>query len=295
MTIDDLERLLNISDAGDARHLAEALIRPFNTLASSQRCQGRLLKHGISYQRGPGNAVFSLYFSKTSSPGSAEVALAEQNIARLYHRSPEAVAQWLTHLTTKIGKPVKSSTSQQYPRVSVDTVESGLLLAQAIDAFLKDKPYQYLTTSDAIQTNEEDRITTDKRIMQAILGRRGQSEFRQRLLQAYNSRCAITGCDVLDTLEAAHITPFAEENNYDISNGLILRSDIHILFDLFLLSIDPATWTVYIAPHLSPFYAALNRTQFSLPTVDSAHPDTSRLLRHYTEWCARCKGVLNYG
>jgi len=73
---------------------------------------------------------------------------------------------------------------------------------------------------------------------QLIKTRRGQSTFRQNLLRTYGGRCQITRCGVEALLEAAHITPHAEFTDYRISNGLLLRADIHTLFDLHLITVD---------------------------------------------------------
>lgn len=78
----------------------------------------------------------------------------------------------------------------------------------------------------------------DEYRQQTIKSRRGQQRFRQALLKAYGGRCVVTGCRVEDLLEAAHITPHADHTDYRVSNGLLLRSDIHTLFDLNLLVID---------------------------------------------------------
>jgi hypothetical protein len=68
--------------------------------------------------------------------------------------------------------------------------------------------------------------------------RRGQPEFRAKLLEAYQRRCAVTGCILEPVLEAAHIIPHSEATDYRTANGLLLRSDIHTLYDLHHLSID---------------------------------------------------------
>jgi hypothetical protein len=78
----------------------------------------------------------------------------------------------------------------------------------------------------------------DVRRMGTIKIRRGQAEFRASLIGAYAGRCAVTGSRIVDLLEAAHILPHAEGTNYRASNGLLLRADIHTLYDLHLLSID---------------------------------------------------------
>ena len=76
--------------------------------------------------------------------------------------------------------------------------------------------------------------------------RRGQRIFRNRLLEAYNNRCCITGCDVDAVLEAAHIYDHAASGINQPENGLLLRSDIHLLFDRNLIKINPGTHTIAI-------------------------------------------------
>jgi hypothetical protein len=72
----------------------------------------------------------------------------------------------------------------------------------------------------------------------AIKARRGQEDFRTRLLAAYGGKCCISGCRVESLLAAAHIRPHAEAPNYDTRNGLLLRADLHTLYDLHLLGVD---------------------------------------------------------
>jgi hypothetical protein len=80
--------------------------------------------------------------------------------------------------------------------------------------------------------------------------RRGQKEFREALLDAYAGRCGITQCDATAVLEAARIVPYAGEHTHRQDNGLLLRSDIHTLFALGLLWIDPASMCVEAAEQL---------------------------------------------
>jgi putative restriction endonuclease len=49
--------------------------------------------------------------------------------------------------------------------------------------------------------------------------------------EAYQRCCAITGERTLPVLEAAHIKPYAEQGPHRLANGLLLRSDLHTLFD----------------------------------------------------------------
>ncbi len=81
----------------------------------------------------------------------------------------------------------------------------------------------------------------DERTLAAIKTRRGQAKFRGALMSEYGNTCQVTGCQVNHVLEAAHIFPHDKETNYRILNGLLLRSDIHTLFDLNLISLDEHT------------------------------------------------------
>jgi putative restriction endonuclease len=65
-----------------------------------------------------------------------------------------------------------------------------------------------------------------------------QGAFRAVVLEAYESRCAITGHRIRPTLEAAHIKPVAAGGLHRVDNGLLLRSDIHTLFDLGYVTVD---------------------------------------------------------
>ena len=69
--------------------------------------------------------------------------------------------------------------------------------------------------------------------------RLGQGAFRVLVTDAYERRCAITGEKTLPVLEAAHIKPVIQEGPHDVRNGLLLRSDMHILFDAGLITVTP--------------------------------------------------------
>ena len=69
--------------------------------------------------------------------------------------------------------------------------------------------------------------------------RLGQGSFRMLVTDAYERKCAITGERVLPVLEAAHVRPYAEGGVHSIENGLLLRSDLHTLFDKGYVTITP--------------------------------------------------------
>ncbi len=72
-----------------------------------------------------------------------------------------------------------------------------------------------------------------------ILPRLGQGSFRVVVADAYNRRCAFTGSPVLHVLDAAHIKPFMQEGPNDVQNGMLLRQDVHTLFDRGYITVTP--------------------------------------------------------
>lgn len=61
--------------------------------------------------------------------------------------------------------------------------------------------------------------------------RLGQSAFRTAVTDAYDRRCAFTGEKTLPALQASHIKPYASSGPHRVDNGLLLRADLHQLFD----------------------------------------------------------------
>jgi hypothetical protein len=80
--------------------------------------------------------------------------------------------------------------------------------------------------------------------------RRGQPQFREKLIRLYRSQCAITGTEVPDVLEACHILLHSKSGINHSDNGILLRSDIHVLFDSGMIRINPSTLTVIVDPTL---------------------------------------------
>jgi putative restriction endonuclease len=69
--------------------------------------------------------------------------------------------------------------------------------------------------------------------------RLGQRSFQAVVLNAYHRRCAISGTHIPPVLQAAHILPVAAGGEHRLDNGLLLRSDVHTLFDRGYLGVDP--------------------------------------------------------
>ncbi|WP_228923425.1 HNH endonuclease [Streptomyces sp. DH7] len=91
--------------------------------------------------------------------------------------------------------------------------------------------------------------------------RRGQDAFRKALVRQYGLICAVTGAAPAEVLEAAHLRPFSNTQHHRVEEGLMLRSDVHRLFDSGLLAID-SRLVVHVAPSLAghELYSALEGT-----------------------------------
>lgn len=127
-------------------------------------------------------------------------------------------------------------------------------------------------------------IDERERAIALVVQRQGQSAFREKLLEIYEYRCAITGCDAVDALEAAHITPYQGEKTNHPANGLILRADLHALFDLGLLAIDSATMSVRLAPQLmQTSYRELASIVVRQPTL-GAYQTSKKSLDLHRSW-----------
>jgi hypothetical protein len=111
---------------------------------------------------------------------------------------------------------------------------------------------------------------TRKRIEAMVVTRLGQPAFREALIRSYQGRCAVTGCDFGDALQAAHLFPYNGQDSNHITNGVLLRADIHNLFDRHLMAIDPESKEVRIAPALhGTAYEMYDGKPAALP--DDAH------------------------
>jgi len=136
---------------------------------------------------------------------------------------------------------------------------------------------------------------TYEQIEAALRAREGQTRFRADLLQIFEGRCIVTGCVVDALLEAAHIEPYSEAQNHRLSNGLILRTDIHTLFDKGLLGIrstGPQRGQVFCSSVLQKdsMYLPLHMKSIALP-VEDAETRGKELKSHFLNFAVN--GGLN--
>lgn len=118
--------------------------------------------------------------------------------------------------------------------------------------------------------------------------RLGQGGFRVAVTAAYGRACAMTEEHSLPALEAAHIKPFALDGPHNVSNGILLRSDIHRLFDAGYITVTP-DYRVLVSDGLKEhfsngrsYYPFTNQPLAVLPKRSEDHPDRD-LLRWHNE------------
>lgn len=95
--------------------------------------------------------------------------------------------------------------------------------------------------------------------------RKDQQKFREALKEAFEGKCAITQCDVEGALDAAHIFPYRGPQTDCVWNGILLRLDLHRLFDSYLLTIDPVEGQVYLEESLMNSYGQYANTRICFP------------------------------
>ncbi len=84
--------------------------------------------------------------------------------------------------------------------------------------------------------------------------RQGQGTFRVEVTDAYHRQCAVSREHSLPVLEAAHILPWADTHTNDVTNGILLRADIHKLFDTGYVTIDPDGYRFVVSKRLKEDY-----------------------------------------
>lgn len=136
----------------------------------------------------------------------------------------------------------------------------------------------------AKQFDPENIMDSRERTLASVVQRRGQPEFRQRLLDIYKGACAISGYDAFQALEAAHIIPYQGVETNHPKNGILLRSDLHTLFDLRLISINTETMTVLVSPELlKTIYAQYQGKLIFIPQNPEEKPSIEALNKHRKE------------
>lgn len=116
--------------------------------------------------------------------------------------------------------------------------------------------------------------------------RLGQSAFRVLVTDAYKRRCAITGEQTLPVLQASHIKPYAKQGPHSVNNGILLRADLHILFDSGYITITD-DYKVVISERIKSefengkeYYAVHGKPLKVLPDYQAQKPSKEFIIWH---------------
>jgi predicted restriction endonuclease len=130
-----------------------------------------------------------------------------------------------------------------------------------------------------------------QKVLREVVRRQGQRAFRSGLLTAYEGRCAITGCLVEPVLEAAHITPYLGPETNTVTNGLLLRSDLHTLWDSGLIFLE-SNFRLNVKDSIAHSeYAALKGEAVFIPKRREIQPSEAAIKAHRVWSLAQSKSI----
>lgn len=137
-------------------------------------------------------------------------------------------------------------------------------------------------TSGVPPSFERQRRYGDPRLVQPRLG---QATFRVAVLDAYARACAVTEEHSLPALEAAHIRSYAQEGPHEIRNGILLRADLHRLFDTGYVTVTPELRLEVGSRlredyHNGRSYYPLHGARVRVPSTGSHQPERALLEWH---------------
>jgi putative restriction endonuclease len=145
---------------------------------------------------------------------------------------------------------------------------------------------QFPDVSEATGDLQNSIIEARRRVLREISLRRGQARFRDRLIRRYGCVCQVSKCMFPELIEAAHVRPYCQTKDNSVDNGLLLRSDLHTLFDLALLAIHPTSVRVTLHPALSTAgYGLYDNVPLFLN--DTNGPNRAALAQRWELFCAR--------
>lgn len=127
-----------------------------------------------------------------------------------------------------------------------------------------------------------------KRVQRLIRERPQQVAFRRKLKSIYQSCCCISGCRIPEVLEGAHIDAYTGPDSDHVQNGLLLRCDLHALFDKNLMGIEPGTRKVWFAPEVRAWdeYGNMHRQKQVMPrTAEHYAPCPAAIQRRWVKYC----------
>lgn len=204
---------------------------------------------------------------------------------------PDFNIEWAVTYLVKLGCVLKAD------HVRFITTEGRELLKMPLDDIHNlVKAIKYAEGNKELQLELKDEMTSEElenpddhdarvRSFRETVVRIGASPFRSALMKAYHERCAITGSGVTQVLQAAHIIRYLGPHTDRVDNGLLLRVDLHQLFDKNLIGIDPVTRRICISKGLvKTEYEELADCQLAEPIANRQRPSKQRLEKRWKEF-----------
>lgn len=176
---------------------------------------------------------------------------------------------WDRRLTSRLARdPIEYAVFRQ--RIQIAVTEANAATLTVINQWLDGK----------YKSPPPDDIGEVEFVERRIKARRGQRKFRDTLMEAYGSRCVITRCSEPEALEAAHIRSVRRKGRHSVRNGLLLRADIHTLFDRGLIVIDD-DYTVRVHHEVTAqTYRNLDGTRLTDLEANAVRPTKKKLREH---------------
>ena len=238
--------------------------------------------NGAEYINSSNQTLFTVYHNRLDlkNQGRIEIAIGIDNIADDIKCSTSKLEEWM-YRAKGIFHKAESKSPKWWPRLALHTLEEVQEFCDDLRGFIEKSSLDF---PGSVQPSGAPKKSNDERIPRDVLTRRGQPAFRKALLGAYNCQCAVSGCNDEAVLEAAHIIAHAESQDYRTENGLLLRADIHTLFDIHLLSIDPSSGEVVVSSELGETYQAFAGRKIRLPESPLNWPNPLSLMQHFKIW-----------
>lgn len=164
-----------------------------------------------------------------------------------------------------------------------DSVQGRLLIEQVQNALQLHEAHVLPANGNAKERALETRARYGSPTL--VRPRLGQASFRIVVTDAYSRRCAASGERVLPVLQAAHIRPFGQGGMHEVQNGILLRSDLHTLFDRGYITVTPehkleVSRRIHEEYENGKEYYALNGRKILLPNRSTDVPKKENLQYH---------------
>lgn len=132
----------------------------------------------------------------------------------------------------------------------------------------------------------------DERVRRFVeeVRRERQKQFSRAVFEAYGGHCAISDVGVRTALQAAHVDDYRSRKSQIVQNGILLRADLHLLYDANLLGIKPDTHEIVLADsaRVQPYRAMVeSMPKLRLPSNHALWPDDELLDLHYQRFRMR--------